>query len=351
MSDPQLPFVTVLMPVRNEASFMARSLGAVLAQDYPADRMEALVIDGMSTDGTRGIVESFSRQDRRVRLLDNPGKIAPAALNVGLRQAHGEVIVRVDGHCEIATDYVRLCVGHLREQGVDGVGGPIETVGETPAAQAIALSMSTRFGVGGSAFRTGVRKATFVDTIAFPAYTRAAVERAGYFDEELVRNQDDEYNFRLRKLGGRLLLSPDIRSRYYSRCSLAGLWRQYWEYGYWKVRVMQRHPRQMSLRQFVPAVFVAALLFTLVLSPLTAVARWALGVIFCTYLLANLAASIHTARRGGGRLLLYLPAAFAVLHVSYGLGFLLGLIKFRRLWDSMQETSAPGRVSARRAER
>jgi glycosyltransferase involved in cell wall biosynthesis len=351
LSELQTPFVTVMMPVRNEANFIARSLGAVLEQDYPPERMEIFVIDGMSTDDTRQIVQSFSRRDQRVRLLDNPGKIAPAALNVGLRQAGGEVVVRVDGHCEISTDYVRLCVEHLREQNVDGVGGPIETIGETTTAQAIALSMSTGFGVGGSAFRTGVRKATLVDTIAFPAYTRAAIERVGYFDEELVRNQDDEYNFRLRKLGGRLLLSPDICSRYYSRCSLSGLWRQYWEYGYWKVRVMQRHPFQMSLRQFVPAAFVAALILTLACSPLSVVSRWAFAVIVFTYLIANLTASVLTARRGGGRLLLYLPAAFATLHLSYGLGFLLGLVRFRHLWDGAKETRATTRVVSEPAER
>lgn len=340
------PLVTILMPVRNEANFIERSLGAVLAQDYLADRMEVLVIDGMSSDGTRGIVESLGRRDQRVRLLDNPGRIAPAALNVGLRQARGEVVVRVDGHCEIATDYVRLCVQHLREHGVDGVGGPIETIGETPVARAVAAAMSSRFGVGGSAFRTGVHKATFVDTIAFPAYTRTAVERAGYFDEELVRNQDDEYNFRLRKLGGRLLLTPDIRSRYYSRCSLAALWRQYWEYGYWKVRVMQHHPRQMSLRQFVPAVFVATLLLALAISPLTSVAGWIFGAIVGAYLLANLAASTHIAGHGRIRLLPYLPVAFAILHFSYGLGFLFGLIKFRGRWDVRRQESPGGPVTA-----
>ncbi len=159
-----------------------------------------------------------------------------------------------------ASSYVRRCVEHLLAGGVEAVGGPIETVGETDEAQAIALAMSSWFGVGGSGFRTVKDRATLVETVAFPAYTRQTVQRIGPFDEELVRNQDDEYNYRLLKHGGRILLSPDIRSRYYSRSSLRSLWRQYYQYGFWKVRVMQKHPRQMRWRQFVPPAFVATML-------------------------------------------------------------------------------------------
>jgi succinoglycan biosynthesis protein ExoA len=330
MSDQ--PFVSVIMPVRDEAAFIARSLGAALAQDYPPERVEIIVADGMSTDGTREIVRSFAGRHARLRLVDNAGRIAPTGLNAALRLARGEIVVRVDGHCEIAPDYVRRCVECLEREKVEGVGGPIETVGETTTARAIAAAMSSSFGVGGSAFRTVRDRRMFVDSIAFPAYARRAVERAGLFDEELIRNQDDEYNYRLRSLGGRLLLAPEIRSRYYSRGTLASLRRQYFQYGYWKVRVMQKHPRQMSARQFAPPLFVAALLLLGALSPFFAAGRLALAAVACAYAAANLCASFLTARKGGRRLLPILPAAFATLHLAYGFGFLAGLIKFRNRW-------------------
>jgi glycosyltransferase involved in cell wall biosynthesis len=326
------PFVSVVMPVRDEAAYIARSLGAVLAQDYPAGRFEVVVADGMSADGTRAVVENFRRQDARVRLVENAGRIAPTGLNAALRVARGRVVVRVDGHCEIARDYVRRCVEHLESERVEGVGGPIETVGETWQARAIAAAMSSSFGVGGAAFRTVKDRRMFVESVAFPAYTRAAIERAGLFDEELVRNQDDEYNYRLLALGARLLLAPEIRSRYYSRGTLGSLRRQYFQYGYWKVRVMQKHPRQMRRRQFAPPLFAAALLSLVALSPFLASARLALAAVASSYLLANLCASLLTARREGWRLLPLLPAAFATLHLAYGFGFLAGLFKFRKRW-------------------
>ena len=247
-----LPFVSVVMPVRDEAGFIERSLGAVLAQDYPAGRMEVIVADGMSRDATRDLVRAAADRDPRVRLVDNPGRIAPTGLNAALAQARGQVLVRVDGHCEIAPDYVSRCVAHLSGGEADGVGGPLETIGETPVAQVIALAMSSGFGVGGAAFRTRKGWTGLVDTVAFPAYTRAATDLAGPYDEELVRNQDDEYNYRLRERGARILLAADVGARYFSRGTVRSLFRQYLQYGFWKVRVLQKHPRQMSLRQFIP---------------------------------------------------------------------------------------------------
>ncbi|HEX9004828.1 MAG TPA: glycosyltransferase family 2 protein, partial [Blastocatellia bacterium] len=254
------------MPVRNEADYIANSLGAVLEQDYPADLMEIIVADGMSTDATREVVRSLQARFPNVRLIDNPGKIAPTGLNRAINEARGDIIVRVDGHCEIEPDYVRRSVEHLQNDGphgrVDGVGGPIETIGETAMAEVIAAAMSSSFGVGGSAFRTVKGRTMLTDTIAFPTYTREIIERGGEYDEELVRNQDDEYNYRLRKMGANLLLASDVRSRYYSRGTLKKLFKQYFQYGFWKVRVLQKHPRQMSLRQFVPPLFVSSLLLS-----------------------------------------------------------------------------------------
>ncbi len=329
------PFISVIMPIRNEGTFIKRALEAVLAQDYPADKMEILVVDGRSTDNTREIVGELQSQHPSLKLLDNPGMIVPIGMNIALRESRGTIIVRVDGHCEIAEDYVRRCIEHLEGDGVDGVGGPIETIGESFLARAIAVAMSSPFGVGGAAFRTIEDRTMYVDTVAFPAYTRSAIEKAGLYDEEFVRNQDDEYNYRLRKLGGKILLSPDIRSRYYSRSSLRKLWRQYFQYGFWKVRVMQKHSRQMRPRQFAPPLFVVTLLLSAILTaipatrPLGAIGLLAVGG---SYLMANLAASIAIAYRNGWKYLLAMPPTFAALHTGYGAGFCMGLLRFSMRW-------------------
>lgn len=340
---PELPFVTVIMPIRNEEKYIAGSLEAVLNQDYPAGRMEVLVADGMSTDRTREIVQRMAQGDPRVRLLDNPGRIVPTGLNLALRQARGEIMVRVDGHCIIAPDYVSHCVRLLQEGRADGVGGPMETVGEDPLSQTIALAMSSAFGVGGSAFRTVKDRELEVETVPFPAYRMETIRRIGLFDEEQVRNQDDEYNYRLLKHGGRILLSPAIRSRYYSRSSLKKLWRQYFRYGFWKVRVLQKHPRQLRLRQFVPPVFVAGLAGSALLALLVPAGRVLFGLAAGSYLLANLGASLLTAARSGWRHLPALPLVFAILHIGYGAGFLVGLVRFAGRW---QQPSAVERLES-----
>ena len=320
------PFVSVVMPVRNEADFIAKSLGAVLDQDYPHHRLEVIVADGMSADQTRTIVHMASSDiDVPVTVVDNPGRIAPTGLNAALKLARGDIVVRVDGHCRIAPDYVSRCVAHLLSTGVDGVGGPIRTISDTTTGQAIAAAMSSKFGVGGSAFRTGVRENRLVDTIAFPAYTRSALAMAGPFNEELVRNQDDEYNSRLRKLGGRLLLATDVRSDYYSRATLRSLWRQYFQYGFYKVRILQTYPRQMQPRQFVPLALVLALIATPFAFYSGGAMRVSASAIVITYAGAIMVMSIAISRVRGWQLWPSLAAAFPILHLSYGFGFLVGL--------------------------
>jgi succinoglycan biosynthesis protein ExoA len=338
----RFPFVSVLMPVRNEAGLIDRSLGSVLAQDYPAERMEVIVADGLSGDGTRERVLDAAKRDGRVRLIDNRKRIAPTALNAAVAEARGEVIIRVDGHCEIAPDYISRCVAHLVAGEAEGVGGPLETVGQTPVAKVIALAMSSGFGVGGSPFRTREGWTGYVDTIAFPAYTRAVVDLAGPYDEELVRNQDDEYNYRLRKLGARILLAADVRAHYVSRSSVRMLSRQYFQYGFWKVRVLQKHPRQMRPRQFVPPLFVATLLLLSVGALFAPAARFALLAAAGAYVVACLVASAAAGRRTGFPEALLLPAVFAALHFSYGVGFLVGLVRFAGRWGDRETRVSSG---------
>jgi cellulose synthase/poly-beta-1,6-N-acetylglucosamine synthase-like glycosyltransferase len=334
MIDLNTPFVTVIVPTRNEADYITHSLMAILTQSYPLVRMEVLICDGMSTDTTREIVWEFAKANPHlnIQLLNNPGGIVPTGMNIALRQAKGEILIRVDGHCIIAPDYIYRCVEHLKNDNVDGVGGPMKSIGETLIARAIALGMSSTFGVGNSAFRTSSGKTKLVDTVPFPAYSRQIIERAGLYDEELIRNQDDEYNYRIRELGGKILLADDVRSTYFGRSSLKKLWKQYFQYGYWKVRVLQKHSRQMSFRQFAPPVFVLLLFSSLFLALFPGFRSIALAVPL-VYLLINLSVSILKSTQYGWNLIAYLPITFAVLHLSYGLGFLEGLISFRNRWD------------------
>lgn len=327
----ELPFITLIMPIRNESAFISRSLGAVLAQDYPADRFEVLVADGMSTDGTREIVRELQSKHPPLRLVDNPGGFVPTGMNAAIKQAVGEIIIRVDGHTIVERDYVRQCVAALQRSGADNVGGRMDAVSEERFGQAVALATSSPFGVGGARFHYSDYE-EWVDTVYMGAWPREVFGRIGLFDEEQVRNQDDELNYRLLERGGRILLNPLIKSKYYNRSTLCSLWRQYYQYGFWKVRVMQKHPRQMRWRQFVPPSLVLATLLTALLSTITMAGRLLLLIVLGLYLTANLGASMLSAHRVGWRHLAFLPITFATLHWAYGVGFLFGLIRFLSRW-------------------
>jgi cellulose synthase/poly-beta-1,6-N-acetylglucosamine synthase-like glycosyltransferase len=313
------------MPIRNEARYIARALHAVLRQDYPRDKVEILVVDGMSEDGTRDIATAMAVGEPHVQLIDNPERIVPTALNRGVRAAHGEIIIRVDGHAVIAPDYLRRCVETLEVMDADCVGGPIYTVGETPRACGIALAQSSPFGVGNAAFRYATKE-RYVDTLAFGAYRREVFDRIGLFDPALVRNEDDEFNLRLVRAGGKIWLCPTIQSTYYARSNLRGLWKQYFGYGFWKVCVLQKHGRPASWRHLVPVTFVVALLTTAALSVLRSSYAWSLVVVLLPYSLVLLGASLGLAARHGWRYAPLLPLAFMTLHLGYGLGFLSGLL-------------------------
>lgn len=333
-----LPFVSIVMPIRNEAGFIKRSLGSVLSQLYPSHKLEVVIADGQSTDETLNLIEKLKTETKiRIKVVDNPQRIMPIGLNRAIKQSVGDIVIVMGGHCEIYPDYVQNCVKHLQENKAEGVGGPIETIGETLQARTIASAMSSRFGVGGSAFRTVNDREIYVDTVAFTGYKREILQKAGDFDEELVRDQDDEYNYRIRKLGGRILLTPDIRSRYYSRGTLRSLWSQYFQYGFYKVRVLQMHPLQMRPRQFIPLIFVLSLLTSAIGAFIHIAGTLIFAAILGAYLLANIFASIKVASEKGINLLPLLPICFFILHFSYGLGFLYGLIYFINRWGEKRE--------------
>jgi len=327
-----MPITTIIFPVRNESAYIERGLSAILTQDYRIDFMEILIIDGMSSDNTHKIINDFAilHPQLRIHILDNPGKIVPMGLNIALRQAKGDVILRVDGHTVLAPDYVRQCVETLQRTNADNAGGKMNAVGNNSFSKAAALATSTPFGIGGGRFHYS-EKEEWVDTVYMGAWPRRVFEKIGLFDEELVRDQDDEFNYRLRAAGGKILLSPNIKSEYSVRSTPRALWMQYTQYGFWKVRVLQKHPQQMRLHQFAPPAFVLALLgsFFLVLFPGT---RALSCVVPLLYVSVNLLASIYTASRRGLRFLPSLPLIYTILHLSYGMGFLAGLVKFWNRW-------------------
>ena len=325
------PYVSILIPIRNEVDTIERCLDAVLAQDYPADCMEILVADGMSVDGTRHKLEALQEQHPNLYVFDNPKKIVPTGLNILIGQAKGEVIIRVDGHTIINPDYVRQCVRLLRSSGADNVGGRMDARGEFFFGEVVALATSSPFGIGGARFHYS-EKEEWADTVYMGAWKREVFDKIGLFDEELVRDQDDEFDYRLRKFGGKILLSPKIKSTYTPRGSLKRLWEQYFQYGFYKVRVLQEHPRQMSIRQFVPLAFVLVLILTVILAVILPWGWIPLVALLGAYAFANLVASMMIASREAWRYFWLLPLAFATIHVGYGLGFLAGLFKFASSW-------------------
>jgi len=346
------PLVTVVMPILNEDAFLERSLGSVLAQDVPADRLEIIVADGMSDDGTREALDRLAERHPNLIVIDNPGRIVATGLNAAIRRARGEFVVRVDGHTEIDPDYVRRCVEALERTGADNAGGRMRAEGGGAFGEAVALATSSPFGVGGARFHYSERE-EWVDTVYLGAWRREVFDRIGLFDEELVRDQDDELNYRLRGAGGRVLLTPAVKSRYTVRARPSRLWRQYYEYGLWKVRVLQKHPRQMQPRQFVPPAFAAALVALAVGAPFSPWARRGLAALAGTYAAANVAAAVGASRRRPARTPL-VSMAFGILHLSYGFGFLTGLVRFAGRWREPRRqparssfpapAAAPGRM-------
>ncbi len=307
------PFVTLVVAMRNEERHIARCVESLLAQDYPVDRLEVLFMDGQSTDNTRDIVGDLIRARVLFSVADNPGRIQSIAWNLGIERARGKVIGIVSGHSELAPDYVSQAIETLLRTEADLVGGPARAESESVVGEAIAMAMSTPFGVGGAEFRYA-KEERVVDTVFMGVCWRALYERVGGFDTEMVRNQDDELSYRILENGGRIVCNPRIKSVYRNRATLKSLWTQYFDYGRWKVRVMQKHRDQMRPRHFIPVLFVSTLGISTLVPPLFA-------AISSTYVTATVGMSAYLARRSRRiDVLPYLPAAFAILHVGYGLG-------------------------------
>lgn len=331
----RMPFLSVVIPCWNEARFIAGFLDSVLGNTYPADRMEILIADGYSDDGTREVVRRYAHRDARVHLVDNPGHSKPAGLNRAIRRARGDVIIRLDVHADYPPDYLERCVrGLMDHPGADNVGGIrlSRARDQTPLGRAIAASTTSVFGAGNSRYRTGSSGPQWVDTVFGGCYRRSVFDRIGLFDEKLTRAQDREFNQRLRAAGGQILLLPDITCTYYARSDLREFGSWTFEAGYWPFHASRLVGRWIgSWRNVVPAGFVVALATGAALSPVSRTARRLTGGVLAVYGSAAVVFAVRSARehRDPG-LAATLPAVFLATHVIYGIGSLRAILERRK---------------------
>lgn len=321
------PFVSVIIPVYNEEPFIADCLSAVLQQDYPAEKFEIIIADGMSSDRTREVVASFQCRHRNIRLIDNAKRIVPTGLNRAIDCARGEIIVRLDGHCEYPTDYVRKVVELRQQTGADNIGGVLVPVGTDYVQKAVAAAYYSPVGLGGAALKAAAGADTMreVDAVHGGCWRRDRLIEVGGFDEAMVRNQDDELSFRLRKEKGKIVQCLSLHVVYHVRNSFKKLFLQFVQYGYWKVQVIRRHPRQASLRHIAPAMFVMTLIGLAFLSPFDRTAFTSLLLLLSVYSSTLIAVSMVQMWRSI-KLTPGLVIALGCMHFGYGFGFVSGLI-------------------------
>ena len=335
-----LPFVTIAMPSHNEERYIEACLRTVLGQDYPADRFEVLVADGRSDDRTREIVGRVAAEDPRVILVDNPARLQASGMNHAIRHARGDVIVRMDVHCEYAPDYLRRCVETLERTGADNVGGAQRARADTPFQHALCAALDSPLGVGGAAYRSADNEG-WVDTVFLGAFRRRVFETVGLYDPGAFTNEDAELNQRIHDDGGKVYLSRDIVVHYHPRTSFRALARQYFRYGRGRARTLIKHGRFLSIRPAIPAAMVLGALVLLALSFLTPL-TWVAAALY-----GGLTGyeAIRVGRRAGWGLIPIVWAIFPVLHVSHGVGFLSGLAYYRRRPDWRPTERLPARAA------
>ncbi len=322
--------VSVIVPCYNEEKTIGLLLEALGKQSYPMDCIEVVVADGMSTDQTREKINEFSQRNPNlaVRVVDNPLRNIPAGLNAALKAASGEIIVRLDAHSAPQFDYIARCAEALETGMGDNVGGvwEIRPPRENWQAQGIALAASHPLGVGDAHYRHA-EQAMWVDTVPFGSFFRNLIDKIGYYDEQLLANEDYEFNVRIRQAGGKIWLDPAIRSTYFSRANIHELARQYGRYGYWKARMLRRYPDTIRWRQALPPAFVLSLLGLLILSIWLPFARWIIMLELSVYLLVLFAAGLQVAiKKRDLKYIISVPLAIATMHFSWGSAFLWSLL-------------------------
>ena len=320
--------VSVIVPCRNEEKTIRLLLEALAQQTFPQAEMEVLIADGLSEDGTRDVIATFQADNpsMRVRVLENPNRIIPAALNVGINAAQGEYILRMDAHAIPKPDYVTRCVEAIQAGTAENVGGvwEIRPQNEHWIARSIAAAAAHPLAVGDAGYRIGSQTG-YVDTVPFGAFRRELIERIGPFDESLLTNEDYEFNARIRQSGGRIWLDPQIRSVYFARGNLKALAKQYWRYGFWKAQMLKRYPKTLRLRQALPPLFVLSLvllpILSLIIQPLLTVWLIEIGIYLAALILVGIQLAIQ---EKDAALALGVPLAIATMHLSWGAALLVG---------------------------
>lgn len=318
------PSATIIIPARNEENYIERCLLSLVDQDYPRDKIEILVVDGLSEDKTVTVVQNMAVTHTNIKVLQNPKRIIPSALNIGIRHSTGRIILRADAHTVYAPDYVRRCIELLLSTGASNVGGVIRPVGNDSLSQSIAIAVSSPFGVG-NAYHRFAKKPMWVDSVAFGCWRKSTLLMLGGYDETYLANEDYELNYRLRSQGGKIFLSPEVKSAYFSQCSLKGLIKQYFRYGTWKVKMLVAHPEAIVYRQAAPPLFIIGLLASFCLIPFSILP---FILVAGPYSLLNLFFSCRAAFRHGLKCTLLLPAMFLAIHLSWGTGFFKGINSF-----------------------
>lgn len=318
--------VSVVIPMRNEQDYIGECLRSLLDQSYPSDQFEVIVVDGRSSDHSRGIVSELHRQYKKVQLLDNAAGIVPTAMNLGIQRAQGDIIIRADAHTVYPPHYVENCVRYLEQTRADNVGGPVITVpgDDSFCARLVAAVLSSPFGVGNSRFRTSMDEG-FVDTVPFGAFRKEIFARVGLYNEKLVRNQDNDLNARIRKAGGRIYQTSVLMTQYYPVKTFRRLLSKTFQESQWHIFALSENKDALGLRHLVPAFFVLALMSLLFLVFVNKLVLFGLGVVLAVYFVVGFYYGIRTASKYGGFLAVVMPFAFLCFHVSYGCGTLVGL--------------------------
>lgn len=322
--------VSVICPIYNEEKYITQCIESVLAQDYPKEDLEVLFVDGMSTDRTREIIHTYTKQHAFLKLLDNPHTTVPYAMNIGIDRAIGNIIIRLDAHAVYPIDYFSLLVEGLHKYHADNVGAQCRTlpVNQTAVAIAIAEALGSSFGVGNSMFRIGIVEDTETDTVPFGCFRREVFEKVGSYDTELIRNQDDELNARIINSGGKIVLLAGTTFDYYARDSFAKLFKMYYQYGLYKPLVNKKLGSPATLRQFIPPLFVMGLILGAILSIFLPIIGIIYGVIIMLYIVAGMTIGIKQARKHQLLALVFaMPFTFFILHLSYGIGYIHGIFK------------------------
>ena len=324
------PSVSIVIPVLNEQKYIRSCLDSVLLQDYPSDKLEVILAVGPCVDDTEKIIAEYCAQYSYIKTVKNPRGTISCGVNLAIKAAKGEYIVRFDAHSEFARDYVSKCIEYHLKTGADNVGGPTVVRGKNAVGRAVAAAYYSPFALGGGKQHIANYEG-YGDTVSFGSFKKSTAERVGLFDERLILNEDDDFNFKIAETGGKIFISSKIRSIYYPRDSYLGLIKQYYGYGHWKVAVIKKHKRPARISHLIPLAFVLFLLIFGTLSIVFPIVRWGYFCVLSLYLLLDVLASFTLKaedRQDGIMLRLRLILIHFLLHISYGVGFLTGIFRF-----------------------